>query len=78
MAAAQSDPRIELQAARAAVEWKNLFAEELDVAARQIANGAELVTAEHYRQALPIATSRILDAIESHRNKSSNVQQRAA
>lgn len=52
MADGQGNPRIEVEAARMAVQWKNLFATELKSAAQQLANGSDLVTADHYRQAI--------------------------
>ncbi len=65
MADSKSGPRIELEAARLAVEWKNLFAAELKSAAQQLASGSDLVTANHYRQALPNALSRVLHAAKT-------------
>lgn len=78
MAVVQSDPKIELEAAWTAIEWKNLFAEQLDLAARQAAVDSEFVTSEHYRQALPIATVRMLEAIKTQNAESANGQRRAA
>jgi hypothetical protein len=78
MAGSQSDPRIELRAAKTAIKWMNAFAEELDAAARHAAANSDLVSEEHYRQALPIATARLLAAIETNRTESGNAQQRVA
>ena len=74
----QSNPKIEVEAARMAIEWKNLFATELQLAAQQLAKGSELVTAEHYWQALPTATSRVLHVVKTHSTESANVQRRIA
>jgi hypothetical protein len=78
MAGAQLDARIELQAAKMAIEWTSLFAHELAAAARQAAIDSELVTEEHYRQALPIAASRFLAALKSPNSQVSDVNSRAA
>ena len=78
MASALSVPRIELQAAKTAIEWTNLFAQELDAAARGAAKESGLVTSDHYRQALPIATSRVLAAINSQNVEDHDVNSRAA
>jgi len=78
MAGSQSDPRIELRAAKIAIKWMNAFAAELDTAARHAAANSDLVSEEHYRQALPIAIARLLAAIETNRTESSNAQQRVA
>ncbi len=74
----QSSPRIEVEAARLAVEWKNLFANELKLAAQQLAKGSDLVTADHYRQAMPEAVSRVLNAAKTTLVESRNVQRRVA
>jgi hypothetical protein len=74
----QSNPRIELEAVRLAVEWKNLFAHELRLAAQQLAKGSDLVTANHYRQAMPEAVSRVLDAATTRSVESHNAQRRVA
>lgn len=63
--------RIEVKAARMVVEWKNLFASELKRAAQEMAQGADLVTAEHFRLAFPIAVSRVLQDVQL--TESSNV-----
>lgn len=73
-----SNGRIEVEAARMAIEWKNLFAKELQVAAQQLAKDSGLVTAEHLLQALPTATSRVLQAVKKHSTGSVNVEQRVA
>jgi hypothetical protein len=74
----QSSPRIELEAARLAIEWKNLFAIELKLAAQQLAKGSDLVTANHYRQALPDAVSKVLHAAKTKMVESQNDQRRVA
>jgi hypothetical protein len=70
----QWSPKAEVEAARLVIEWKNLFARQLHSAARQLARGTELVTAEHYRQALPGATSKMLEAVKTHSTEGANVQ----
>jgi hypothetical protein len=77
MAGSQSDLRIELRAAKIAIKWVNTFAEELDAAAREAAMNSDFVSEAHYRQALPLATARLLAAIENG-TESSNAQQRVA
>ena len=77
MADSQPNPRIGVEAARMAVEWKNLFARELQSAAQGLARGAELITVEHYRQAIPDAVSKVLHAAKTEGN-SANVQRRVA
>ena len=74
----QPNPRIEVQAARMAVEWKNLFAAELKSAAQQLAKGSDLVTVEHYRQAIPKAVSRVSQAAQTESLESADVQRRIA
>ena len=78
MADGQPNPRIEVEAARLAVEWKTLFATELKSAAQQLAKGSDLVTADHYRQAIPEAVSRVLHAVKTESVESANVQRRVA
>lgn len=56
----RSNARIEVEAARMAVELKHLFAAELQRAAQEMAQDAELVTVEHFRRAVPLAVSRVL------------------
>lgn len=73
-----SIPRIELEAARLAVEWKNLFATELTLAAKQVAQGSDLITADHYRQAVSTAISRVSQAIRTQSVESAHVQRRVA
>ncbi len=74
----QSSLRIQVEAARLAVEWKDLFATELKVAAQRLANGADLVTANHYRQAVPDAVSKVLHVAKIPLGESCNVQRRVA
>jgi hypothetical protein len=78
MPGSQSDPRIELRAAKIAIKWMNGFAEELDTAAREAAMNSDFVSEAHYRQALPLATARLLAAIETNGTDSGNAQQRVA
>lgn len=59
-----TNPRIELRAVRMGIEWKGMFDDELQRAARQLAGNAKCVTCEHYRDALPIAVGRFLQAAE--------------
>jgi hypothetical protein len=77
MPRSRRQPRIGLQAARAAIEWTHLFAQELNAAARQAAKDADLITVEHYRQALPIASAKVLEATESYQVESANARSRA-
>ena len=74
----RSNLKIEVDAARIAIEWKNLFATELRLAARQLAKDSDLVTMEHYRQALPTATSRLLQIARTEATGSAHVQRRIA
>lgn len=60
----RSNARIEVNAARLAVEWKNLFAAELKRAAQDMAQGAEVVTVEHFRLAVPLAVSKVLRNVQ--------------
>jgi len=78
MADGQPSPRIEVEAERVAVEWENLFATELKSAAQQLAAGSDLVTADHYRRAIPDAVSRVLHAANTESVESANVQRRVA
>ena len=78
MADGQPNPRIEVTAARMAVEWKNLLGAELKLAAQQLAKGSDLVTVDHYRQAIPDAVSRVLHAAQTESVESANVQRRVA
>jgi hypothetical protein len=78
MADGRSSQRIEVEAARLAVEWEKLFATELKLTAQQLAMGSDLVTANHYRQALPDAVSKVLHAAETTLVESRNVPRRVA
>ncbi len=78
MADGQPNPRIEVKAARMAVEWENIFAAELKSAAQQLAKGSDLVTVDHYRQAIPDAVSRVLHAAQTESAESADVQRRVA
>ncbi|MEE8452487.1 MAG: hypothetical protein V3R99_11255 [Thermoguttaceae bacterium] len=78
MIGTQSNGRIEFEAARMAIEWKNLFAKELQFAALQLAKDSQVVTAEHLLQALPIATSRVLHTVNKHSAESDNARRRIA
>jgi hypothetical protein len=74
----QPNPRIAVEAVRMAVEWENIFATELKSAAQQLAKGSDLVTADHYRQAVPLAIARVLHATKTESVESANVQRRVA
>ena len=78
MAREESGLRTELVAAKAAINWTNRFAELLHGAARQAAKDSELVTIEHYKQALPIAASRMMAAIEPDDVESADAESQAA
>ena len=78
MADRQSKPRVELEAARLAIEWEDIFATELKSAAERLAKGCDLITANHYRQALPDAVSRVLHATDTKLVESRNAQRRVA
>jgi hypothetical protein len=69
---------IELKAAKAAINWTNLFADLLHAAARASAKDCELVTIEHFRRALPMAASQIVAAIESGNAETADVEPQAA
>jgi hypothetical protein len=72
------DIPVDLEAARLAVEWKERFAVELGVAARLVATGAEIVTADHFRSALASATAAVLHTANKHLTESANVHRRIA
>ncbi len=78
MTDSQSEPRIEVGAARMAVEWKNLFAAELKSVAQHLAMGSDVVTKEHYLQAMPIAVSKVLQAVQEEAIGSANAKRRIA
>ena len=78
MADDQPSPRIAVEAERLAVEWEDLFATELKSAAQQLADGSDLVTADHYRRAIPDAVSRVLHAAKIESAESTNAQRRVA
>ena len=71
-------PRIELEAAQAAIEWKARFAAELSLAAREVANGVPFVTVEHYSRALPIAVARLMQAFENQSVEFTDAQRQVA
>jgi hypothetical protein len=73
-----SDLPVDLEAARLAVEWKELFAAELRLAAQRLATGTGLVTADHYRCALASATSNVLQTINTSSGESVDVRRRIA
>ena len=73
----QTNPPIELKAARMACEWEYLFAAELNRAAVEFAQGAGVITAAHYQGALPQVVTRILDIINVQSTES-HAQPRAA
>ncbi len=78
MADGQSNQRIEVEAVRMAVQWKSLFATELQLAAQQLAKGSDLVTVDHYRQAIPEAVSKVLQLAKTESVESAHVQRRVA
>jgi hypothetical protein len=78
MALDESGLRTELTAAKAAIDWTSLFAELLHRAARAAAKDGSLVTIEHYKQALPIAASGIVAAIESGDVEMTDAESQAA
>ncbi len=78
MADDQSSPRIELEAAHLVVEWKHLFAMELKSTAERIANGAAVITVDHYCQAVPAAVSAVLQAVKTKTDESANAHRRIA
>ena len=53
-----TSPKIELRAARMAIEWEYRFAMELKQTAAEMANGLAVITQEHYQAALPLVLSR--------------------
>ena len=57
--------RIEIGAARMAIEWECLFAMEICQAAANMAGDAEIITQTHYRAALPHVLARLADVIDS-------------
>jgi hypothetical protein len=73
-----SDLPVDLEAARLAVQWKELFAAELRLAAQRLAAGTELVTADHYRRALASATVNILQTVNTCSGESVDVRRRIA
>jgi hypothetical protein len=61
-----SDVRIDIEAARALIYWKSLFADEVAARARQLAAESgrrEHVTMSHYRQAAQMAARSLPAAI---------------
>jgi hypothetical protein len=61
-----SDVRIDIEAARALIYWKSLFADEAAARARQLAAESgrrEHVTMSHYRQAAQMAARSLPAAI---------------
>jgi hypothetical protein len=61
-----ADLRIDVEAARALIHWKSLFANEVAVQARRLAapsSEPERVTLSHYRQAAEIAVNSLSAAI---------------
>lgn len=62
----QADLRIDVEAAKALIHWKSLFADEVVAQARRLAaesNRPEHVTLSHYRQAAQIAVQSLAAAI---------------
>ncbi len=63
---AKADLRIEVEAAKALVHWKSLFADEVAAQARRLAaesSQPELVTLSHYWQAAQLAVGSLAAAI---------------
>ena len=60
------------------IEWKSLFAKELRLKARELAEDSPLVTKEHLLQALPTALSNVLLAVTNHAQESADVTGRVA
>jgi hypothetical protein len=63
---AKNDCRIDVEAARALIYWKSLFADEVAARARQLAaesSQPERVTLAHYRRAAQIAAPTLWAAI---------------
>jgi hypothetical protein len=59
--------RIEVEAAKALIHWKSVFADEVALRARQIAaksNQPELVTLKHYQEAAQNAVRLLSAAIQ--------------
>jgi hypothetical protein len=62
----KADIRIEIEAAKALIHWKSLFADEVAAQARRLAaesSRPEHVTLAHYRQAAQIAVRSLSAAI---------------
>jgi hypothetical protein len=62
----KADVRIDIEAVRALIYWKSLFANEIVARAKQLAAESgrrEHVTISHYRQAAPIAVRSLPAAI---------------
>ena len=62
----KADCRIDIEAAKALIYWKSLFADEVAARARQLAaesSQPEHVTLSHYRQAAQIAVPSLSAAI---------------
>lgn len=73
-----SDPRIEVAAVQLAVELKSRLAAELKLAAMGLADGAEILTADHYRQAIPVALTKLLHSLDTELESASNARRRVA
>lgn len=67
---------VDVEAARLAIEWKYLFATELQRVARHLAQESGSVTVEHYRQALEPAVARLLEAVHKRATESSHAERR--
>ncbi len=79
MESQEANLSIEVSAALLAIEWKDLFGRELKLAAIQVAQGADRLTSEHYRQAAPTALAKVLKTISnSPSDSSSDVKRRVA
>ena len=78
MVVGQTSRRIEVAAARIAIEWKDEFATKLKRAAEQLATDGDLVTVDHYRQALPDVLSEMLQRARNESGESPHGQRQVA
>ncbi len=71
--------RIETRAVQALAEWKDLFAEQVALKAKEISDKSDstgIITLSHYRQAASIAVQTLATAVQG--TDSSDVHQEAA
>lgn len=71
--------RIQAEAAEALAEWKALFAAQVAVQAKELAQGSDppgLITLDHYRQAATLAVQALATAVQD--TDSSDGRQEAA